>query len=128
MEEIIDYLKKRYQNKPMFVLENGYAPPAQPNVQVKDLLHDVKRIDFHKAYLSSLARAIRDGADVRGYFIWTLMDDFEWIHGYDTTFGLYYVDPQTLKRIPKPGPAGPGPAHGLAGPSPDQVQDSMGWA
>ncbi|GFZ11304.1 beta-glucosidase 47 [Actinidia rufa] len=96
MEEIIDYLKKRYQKTSLW-----YAPPAQPNVQVKDLLHDVKRIDFHKAYLSSLARAIRDGADVRGYFIWTLMDDFEWIHGYDATFGLYCVDPQTLKRIPK---------------------------
>ncbi|THG07734.1 hypothetical protein TEA_026674 [Camellia sinensis var. sinensis] len=101
MEEIVDYIKKRYPNMPIFVFENGYAPPHEEDVQVQDLLHDVKRIEFHKAYLSSLARAIRDGGDVRGYFIWTLMDDFEWIHGYNPGFGLHYVDRQTLERIPK---------------------------
>ncbi|GMY31724.1 beta-glucosidase 18-like [Fagus crenata] len=101
MEKIIDYVKKRYNNKPMFVTENGFTPPAQQSEQVQDLLEDINRIKFHKAYLSSLARAIRNGADVRGYFIWTLMDNFEWINGYNTRFGLYYVDRQTLKRTPK---------------------------
>lgn len=43
----------------------------------------------------------RNGADVRGYFIWTLMDDFEWLHGYNLGFGLYYIDRKTLQRIPK---------------------------
>lgn len=43
----------------------------------------------------------RNGADVRGYFVWTLMDDFEWNHGYNIRLGLYYVDPNTLDRIPK---------------------------
>lgn len=43
----------------------------------------------------------RNGADVRGYFIWTLMDNFEWLQGYNVGFGLYYVDRKTLKRIPK---------------------------
>lgn len=43
----------------------------------------------------------RNGADVRGYFIWTLMDDFEWLAGYKLGFGLYYVDRKTLQRIPK---------------------------
>ncbi|KAF5930157.1 hypothetical protein HYC85_031030 [Camellia sinensis] len=100
MEKIIDYLKKRYHNKPIFVLENGYAQQRQ-GIAVQDLLHDVKRIEFHKAYLSSLATAIRNGADVRGYFIWTLMDDFEWLNGYSIAFGLYYVDRPTLRRIPK---------------------------
>ncbi|KAI8006204.1 Beta-glucosidase 18 [Camellia lanceoleosa] len=100
MEEIIDYVKERYQNKPIFVLENGYAQ-QQEGIPVKDLLHDVKRIEFHKAYLASLATAIRNGADVRGYFIWTLMDDFEWLDGYNVGFGLYYVHRPTLKRMPK---------------------------
>ncbi|GMP65721.1 hypothetical protein CsSME_00026401 [Camellia sinensis var. sinensis] len=100
MEKIIDYLKKRYHNKPIFVLENGYAQQRQ-GIAVQDLLHDVKRIEFHKAYLSSLATAIRNGANVRGYFIWTLMDDFEWLNGYSIAFGLYYVDRPTLRRIPK---------------------------
>ncbi|KAG5546299.1 hypothetical protein RHGRI_018464 [Rhododendron griersonianum] len=100
MEKIIEYLKKRYHNKPTFVLENGYAQIRQ-DIQVQDSLFDVKRVEFHKAYLASLARAIRNGADVRGYFIWTLMDDFEWLDGYNVGFGLYYVDRKSLLRIPK---------------------------
>lgn len=43
----------------------------------------------------------RDGADVRGYFVWTLMDSYEWVEGYNITFGLYYVDRKTLERTPK---------------------------
>nr|XP_043627485.1 beta-glucosidase 18-like [Erigeron canadensis] len=97
--EVVDYLKKRYDNKPMFVTENGYSDPAQ--VQAQDIFQDVKRIEFHKMYLSSLAGAIRDGANVRGYFVWTLMDDFEWIIGYNCRFGLYYIDRKTLDRVPK---------------------------
>ncbi|XP_057460635.1 beta-glucosidase 18-like isoform X2 [Actinidia eriantha] len=100
MEEIIDYIKERYHNKPIFVLENGYAQ-RQQDLQVQDSLDDIKRVEFHKAYLSSLARAIRNGADVRGYFIWTLMDAFEWLDGYNIGFGLYHIDTQTLNRIPK---------------------------
>ncbi|XP_059663504.1 beta-glucosidase 18-like [Cornus florida] len=101
MEEVIDYLKERYHNLPMFVGENGYCPPQQQDEQVNDQLHDVKRIEFHKAYLASLARAIRKGADVRGYFAWSLMDNYEWVAGYKIKFGLFYIDRQTLKRIPK---------------------------
>ncbi|KAM7504035.1 hypothetical protein LguiB_002939 [Lonicera macranthoides] len=101
MGEIIEYVKKRYHNKPMFLTENGYASSEKQEVQLQDALHDVKRIEFHKAHLSSLAQAIRSGADVRGYFAWTLMDDFEWNNGYGTRFGLYYVEPRTLNRIPK---------------------------
>lgn len=98
--EVIDYLKKRYNNKPMFITENGYSEPNTPET-LQDALQDFKRIEFHKMYLSSLAQSIRDGADVRGYFVWTLMDDFEWIIGYRTRFGLYYIDRETLDRVPK---------------------------
>nr|POE67033.1 beta-glucosidase 18 [Quercus suber] len=101
MEKIIDYAKNRYNNKPMFVTENGFTPPEKQSEQVQDLLEDIDRIKFHKAYLAALARAIRNGADVRGYFIWSLMDNFEWVHGYKKRFGLYYVDRQTLNRTPK---------------------------
>lgn len=101
MEKIVNYVKDRYNNKPMYILENGYSPPRNQDVQVQEVLNDVKRIEFHKAYLASLARSIRNGADVRGYFIWTLMDNYEWLEGYSLTFGLYYIDRQTLKRTPK---------------------------
>ncbi|KAK9268749.1 hypothetical protein L1049_000510 [Liquidambar formosana] len=101
LEKIMNYVKERYNNQPIYVTENGYSPPVQQNERVEDLLQDVKRIEFHKAYLAALVRAIRNGADVRGYFIWSLMDNFEWVDGYSTRFGLHYVDRQTLKRIPK---------------------------
>ncbi|KAL3333387.1 hypothetical protein AABB24_033462 [Solanum stoloniferum] len=101
MEEIVDYMKKRYHNKPMFVTENGYASLNPTTAQADELQHDTKRVEFHKSYLASLARAIRKGADVRGYFIWSLMDNFEWTSGYDLKFGLYYVDRATLDRVPK---------------------------
>uniref|UniRef100_A0A6N2LMW4 Beta-glucosidase n=1 Tax=Salix viminalis TaxID=40686 RepID=A0A6N2LMW4_SALVM len=100
MEKIVSYMKERYSNMPMFVTENGFSPPQQNN-QVQDLLQDTNRVDFHKSYLAALARAIRNGADVRGYFVWSLIDNFEWIDGYSQQFGLYYVDRQTLERVPK---------------------------
>ncbi|PWA31575.1 glycoside hydrolase family 1 [Artemisia annua] len=98
--EVINYLKKRYNNKPMFVTENGYSEPETPQL-LQEALQDDTRIEFHKLYLLSLAQAIRNGANVKGYFVWTLLDDFEWRNGYRTRFGLYYIDRQTLDRIPK---------------------------
>ncbi|XP_015081718.2 beta-glucosidase 18-like [Solanum pennellii] len=100
MEDIIDYIKKRYNNMPIFVTENGYGSNDNQEGGY-DLDKDINRIKFHKAYLASLARSIRNGADVRGYFIWSLMDNFEWNFGYTIKFGLYYVDPLTLDRSPK---------------------------
>ncbi|KAM0063332.1 putative beta-glucosidase [Helianthus debilis subsp. tardiflorus] len=101
MEEIVNYVKTRYNNTPMFVTENGYSSPNVQDVQVEEILNDVKRIEFHQAYLTSLASAITNGADVRGYFVWSLMDNYEWAQGYNVRFGLHYVDRQTFDRIPK---------------------------
>ncbi|KAF8391383.1 hypothetical protein HHK36_023687 [Tetracentron sinense] len=101
LEKIIGYLRTRYNNKPMFVTENGIAQMDRLGEQGGELLNDVKRIEYHKGYLASLAQAIRDGADVRGYFVWSLMDNFEWINGNSMRFGLYHVNFETLKRTPK---------------------------
>ncbi|XP_075091780.1 beta-glucosidase 18-like [Nicotiana tabacum] len=100
IEEIVDYIKKRYNNMPIIVTENGYAS-IDKQEEGYELVKDMKRIKYHKAYLASLARSIRNGADVRGYFIWSLMDNFEWIFGYTIKFGLYQVNALTLDRIPK---------------------------
>ncbi|KAK4387049.1 Beta-glucosidase 18 [Sesamum angolense] len=98
MEGIVNYIKERYHNKPMFVTENGYSSPGNED----DIYgHDVKRIHYHQSYLASLAQAVRNGADVRGYFIWSFMDNFEWSNGYRLKFGIYRIDRQTLNRIPK---------------------------
>lgn len=101
LEEIVNYVKERYPNKPIFVTENGYSPPTSDSNKVEDILNDTKRVNYHNNYLASLAKAMRNGGDVRGYFVWSLMDNFEWIDGYTTRFGLLYVDLHTLERRPK---------------------------
>ncbi|XP_076899249.1 beta-glucosidase 18-like isoform X2 [Bidens hawaiensis] len=101
MEEIVNYMKTRYNNTPMFITENGYSSPNVQDVQVEDIVNAFKRIEFHQKYLASLADAIRNGADVRGYFVWSLMDNYEWSLGYNFRFGLHHVDRKTFDRIPK---------------------------
>ena len=64
-------------------------------------IHDSDRIQFLNRYLSSLQRAVEEGVDVAGYFLWTFMDNFEWERGYSQRFGTVYVDFETQKRIPK---------------------------
>ena len=64
-------------------------------------MHDPNRIDYMHRYLRELRRAAEDGVDVRGYFAWSLMDNFEWAHGYNERFGLVHVDYTTQKRTIK---------------------------
>jgi len=92
------FLYERY-GKPIVVTENGMS-----NMDVISLdgkVHDPQRIDFLCRYLRELGRASADGVDVRGYFQWSIMDNFEWAEGYKQRFGIVYVDYPTQKRIPK---------------------------
>jgi beta-glucosidase len=84
---------------PLFISENG-----MPQVGMMDkaaILEDQERIDYVKVVLKALHKAIEKGIDVRGYYLWSLMDNFEWSAGYEHRFGLYYTDYETLERIPK---------------------------
>jgi beta-glucosidase len=84
---------------PIFVLENGTAARDQPDAKGEVL--DAPRIDYLRAYTAAMSDAIQAGADVRGYFVWSLLDNFEWGSGYSQRFGLVYVDYSTQRRIPK---------------------------
>jgi beta-glucosidase len=64
-------------------------------------VHDVERIAYLEAYLGAVDAALEHGVDVRGYFVWSLLDNFEWAEGYSKRFGLVYVDYPTLERVPK---------------------------
>ncbi|KAJ3706399.1 hypothetical protein LUZ61_010104 [Rhynchospora tenuis] len=101
LEMMVDYIKKRYNNMPMFLTENGYAQGVSNKTSASDFLNDVDRVDYLSKYLGSLLKTIRNGADVRGYFIWSLIDNFEWLYGYSLRFGLHYVDFTTQERTPK---------------------------
>jgi len=64
-------------------------------------VYDTDRIMYLRNYLSQLQRAVADGVPVKGYFLWSLMDNFEWADGYENRFGLHYVDYATQRRTPK---------------------------
>src|SRR6185437_12093230 len=78
-----------------------WAPMLEDRVAPDGKVYDLDRIMYLRNYLMQLQRAIADGAPVRGYFLWSLMDNFEWIFGFEQRFGLYHVDFETQKRIPK---------------------------
>ncbi|KAL6903511.1 hypothetical protein ACP4OV_004324 [Aristida adscensionis] len=101
MEQVVMYYKQRYNNTPTYITENGYAQASNSSMTAADFTNDTGRVDYISNYLTFLASAIRNGADVRGYFVWSLLDDFEWSSGYTLRFGLYHVDYKTLKRTPK---------------------------
>jgi len=84
---------------PIVVAENGMA--SYDWIHRDGKVHDPQRIDFLARYLSELGRAIDDGVEVKGYFLWTIMDNFEWAFGYKQRFGIIYVDFATGQRTLK---------------------------
>ena len=96
--EILTRMHKRY-GLPIYVTENGTAYADKPTADGK--VHDEPRISYLKAYTAAMYEAIAAGVDVRGYFVWALLDNFEWSSGYSERFGLVYVDYPTQRRLPK---------------------------
>ncbi|KAG2241509.1 hypothetical protein Bca52824_096508 [Brassica carinata] len=103
MRSLMNYVKQRYGNPPVFITENGMDDPNNILISREAALKDTKRIKYHHDYLSSLQAAIKeDGCNVKGYFVWSLLDNWEWAAGYSSRFGLYFVDYRDkLKRYPK---------------------------
>lgn len=71
------------------------------NVTISKGLQDTTRINYYRAYLTQLKKAVDEGANVIGYFAWSLLDNFEWRLGYTSRFGIVYIDYTNLKRYPK---------------------------
>ena len=85
--------------KEIYITENGCA--ANDSITPKDEIYDTDRIMFLRANLLELQQAINEGVPLKGYFLWSFMDNFEWSAGYGNRFGLVHVDFKTLKRTPK---------------------------
>lgn len=92
------FLSERY-HKCIYVTENGMA--CHDEVAPDGQVHDTARIQFLRDYLRQAHRACQEGIDLRGYFLWTFLDNFEWNSGYSERFGCVYVNFDTLQRIPK---------------------------
>ncbi|BCF83128.1 beta-glucosidase [Rhodococcus qingshengii] len=84
---------------PIYITESGCSFHDAPDAA--GVVDDEARIDYHDAHLRALRSAMDDGVDVRGYFVWSLLDNFEWAAGYKERFGLVHVDFDTQKRTPK---------------------------
>lgn len=100
LREVLGWLRARYGEMPIHITENGAAfadPPPDASGRVRDPL----RIDYLRSHLQAVREAIADGVDVRGYFAWSLLDNFEWACGYAKTFGLVQVDRATQARTIK---------------------------
>jgi beta-glucosidase len=97
--EVLTRFHREYGVPKLYVTENG---AAFPDVRGDDgAVDDPDRIDYLEQYLDAVGRAIADGAPVAGYFVWSLLDNFEWAEGCAKRFGLVYVDYETLERVPK---------------------------
>ena len=97
--DILHYVHENYAVPALYITENGaaFADEVSDDGQV----HDETRVDYLRQHFSQAQRAIDDGIPLKGYFVWSLMDNFEWALGYDKRFGLIYVDYPTQTRIIK---------------------------
>lgn len=97
--ELLFRLKNEYGVPPIYITENGAAYPDGPGSDGR--VRDEARRDYLAQHLAVTGAAIRAGVDVRGYFVWSLLDNFEWTHGYDKRFGIVHVDFDTQRRTIK---------------------------
>jgi beta-glucosidase len=97
--ELLLRLSKDAPGLPLYITENGCA--AEDYVNPEGAVDDVERVRYLHLHLDAAARAIRDGANLSGYFVWSLLDNFEWAYGYQKRFGIIFVDFATQRRIPK---------------------------
>jgi beta-glucosidase len=96
---VLNRMNTNYALPPIYITENG---AAYPDVVTPDgKVHDERRIDYLRQHFMQVRLAMQDGVDIRGYFVWSLTDNFEWGHGFSKRFGLIRVDYDTLKRAVK---------------------------
>jgi len=99
LTDALHRLRERYGNPEIHVTENGacYDDPVAPDGTV----HDDDRVAYLRDHLTAARRALAEGVNLRGYFVWSLLDNFEWAEGYSRRFGIIHVDFASLKRAPK---------------------------
>ena len=99
LHSLLVRVARDYEPAAIYVTENG---AAFGDVRVHDgRVHDPERTAYLESYIAAVSRAIADGAPVKGYFVWSFLDNFEWAYGYSKRFGIVYVDYPTLERVPK---------------------------
>ena len=96
LHDLLTRLRADYGDPEMYITESGMA--ADDVLAEDGAVHDSYRIDYMRRYLQQTARCIEDGVRLRGYFVWTLVDSFEWEDGWGKRFGLVHLDYETRER------------------------------
>jgi beta-glucosidase len=99
LRDLLVRIHHEFHPKEIYIAENGCA--MDDVLDSSGQVHDPRRVAYVKSHLQTLHRAIQEGVPVKGYFVWSLMDNFEWSYGYAKRFGIVYVDYPTQRRIPK---------------------------
>jgi beta-glucosidase len=99
LHDLLARIHREYAPPKIFITENGAAYSDDPDAAGR--VNDARRVEFLRAHLTAARTAIEGGMPLGGYFLWSLMDNFEWAHGYTKRFGIYRVDYTTQERIPK---------------------------
>ena len=99
LTDILQWVHDRYGKVPLYITENGAAFDDQ--IQPNGGIQDTQRVQYLTDHLRAARRAIDIGVDLRGYFVWSLFDNFEWQQGYSKRFGIVHVDFETQQRVPK---------------------------
>ena len=99
LARLLKWISNESGNLPLYITENGAAEPdvVSPDGRV----HDADRIDYLRKHFKAVSRVIAEGVNLKGYYIWSFIDNFEWAKGYSKRFGIVYCDYATLERIPK---------------------------
>jgi beta-glucosidase len=100
LTDVLLWIEKRYGDIPLYVTENGAAFPDPP-APVDGRVDDPPRVEYLRGHLHAIRNAMQQGADLRGYFVWSLFDNFEWSHGYTPRFGIIHVNYETQQRTIK---------------------------
>jgi beta-glucosidase len=102
LEELLVSVHEQFPDQPLMITENGAAfDDVVEDDGGSAAVHDADRVDYLRRHLTATHRALERGVDIRGYFVWSLMDNFEWGYGYSKRFGIVRVDYDTLERLPK---------------------------
>lgn len=99
LEDLLVRVSDEYDPPKLYIAENGAAYAVGPDETGR--VPDSRRVRFLAEHLEACARAVARGATLNGYFVWSLLDNFEWAHGFSKRFGLFFVDFETQRRIPK---------------------------
>lgn len=99
LERILDFIGMSWPVPAFYITENGMA--CEEPAEIAGMIHDRQRIDYHRDHIDAVRRSVARGIPIKGYFAWTLLDNFEWAFGYTRRFGMVAVDRATGRRVKK---------------------------